>query len=244
MNKEQFKKSLIEMVSLGYNTEKDDIITLLKITNIAFEKTMELANKGVWNQHCENIHFKITEDKLIKLKSYTKYLEELCYDMYPVNNEYALCNVFIESEDFSGNLESIEESFFKNIQGQIIDEIRKAKYLIFIVMTWFTEPILYNELLKKKEQGLVIEIIVDDNQINRNVEFKLEADFPIHWVEIHSLNKDIIYDKFCIIDLQTVIYGTFNCTKVVNYNKETIIVNNSRKVTEVFADEFIKIRRA
>lgn len=52
-----------------------------------------------------------------------------------------------------------------------------------------------------------------------------------------------MHDKFCIIDLQTVIHGTFNWTKAANYNKETISIDHNRATVERFADEFMKLKR-
>ena len=46
-----------------------------------------------------------------------------------------------------------QEVLFENIQRQIIDEIRAAKYVIWIAMAWFTDPVLYQELLKKKKRS-------------------------------------------------------------------------------------------
>lgn len=132
---------------------------------------------------------------------------------------------------------------FENIQRQIIEEIRAAKYVIWIAMAWFTDPMLYQELLNKKKKGLTIEIVLDDNTKNRNADFNLEYDFCIHWVTIESLYKNIMHDKFCIIDLNTVVHGTFNWTKAANYNKETISIDRNRTTAESFANEFIKLKK-
>lgn len=96
LNEQQFKKLLIEMVSISDHPQKDDIIALLKITTVRFEKTAQFARRSVWNQCCEYIYLSIIPDKLVQLKSYSKYLEELCYEIYPVNDEYALVNIFFK----------------------------------------------------------------------------------------------------------------------------------------------------
>ncbi|WP_252250191.1 phospholipase D-like domain-containing protein [Clostridium sp. ZBS13] len=171
-------------------------------------------------------------------------MKELCYEIYPVNDEYALCNIFFKPRSLSEDTEVSQEILFENIQRQIIDEIRSAKYIIWIAMAWFTDPMLYNELVKKKRKGVTIEIVVDDNEKNRNAEFDLDAEFPTHWLTIQSLYKNIMQDKFCIIDLQTVIHGTFNWTKAANYNKESISIDTNRTTAEAFADEFIKLKNS
>lgn len=51
-----------------------------------------------------------------------------------------------------------------------------------------------------------------------------------------------MHEKFCIIDLKTVIHGTFNWTNAANYNRETISIDKNSATSQVFADEFIKLK--
>ena len=95
----------------------------------------------------------------------------------------------------------------------------------------------------KKRQGLNIQIVIDDNDKNRNAAFNLDEHFEVYWVSIESLYKNIMHDKFCIIDLQTVIHGTFNWTRAAQYNKETISIDKNRETAEKFADEFMNSKR-
>ena len=168
----------------------------------------------------------------------------MCTEIYPVNEEYESCGVFIKLGTLIEYEDVSQEILFDNIHRQIVEEIRKAKYVIWIAMAWFTDPSLFSELVKKKKEGVTIEIVVDDNEKNRNAEFSLDSEFPTHWIRIESLYKNIMHDKFCIIDFQTVIHGTFNWTKAANYNKETISIDNNRTTAEAFADEFIKLKRS
>ena len=110
-------------------------------------------------------------------------------------------------------------------------------------MDWFTDPDIFKELEKKKRQGLNIQIVIDDNDKNRNAAFNIDEHFEVYWVSIESLYKNIMHDKFCIIDLQTVIHGTFNWTRAAQYNKETISIDKNRETAEKFADEFMKLKK-
>lgn len=161
-----------------------------------------------------------------------------------MNDDYTLSDIFFKPGTLSDYEEVSQEVLFDNIHRQIVDEIRGAKYVIWIAMAWFTDPQLFEELLKKKRQGVTIEIVVDDNDKNRNTEFSLESEFATHWVTIQSLYKNIMHDKFCIIDFRTVVHGTFNWTKAANYNKETISIDNNRTTAESFADEFIRLKKS
>ena len=109
-------------------------------------------------------------------------------------------------------------------------------------MAWFTNPVLYEALLTKKSEGLNIQLIIDDNEKNKTAPFVLESDFETYRLCITSLYKNIMHDKFCIIDLNTVIHGTFNWTNAANYNKETISIDRNPSIARKFADEFIKLK--
>ena len=134
---------------------------------------------------------------------------------------------------------------FENIRKQIIEEIQAAKYMIWIAVAWFTDPVLFQELIKKKQQGLIIEICIDDCDKNRDSEFSLEDHFQVYWITVQSQYKNIMHEKFCVIDLHTSIHGSYNWTKAANYNKEQISIDkNKRHIAEAFADEFMKLKSA
>lgn len=242
MTEQEYKKLLIDMALIGEYEKREEVINLLKICNVMFEKTGAFAYSGIWNQCKEYIYICIIPDKLVQLKSHSKYIKELCEEIYPVSDEYMLADVFFKPGILSNYEDVSQEVLFENIQKQIIEEIRAAKYVVWIAMAWFTDPVLYRELLKKKQEGLTIEIVLDDNAKNRNADFNLEDDFCTYWVSIESLYKNIMHDKFCIIDLYTVVHGTFNWTKAANYNKETISIDRNRTTAESFADEFMKLK--
>ena len=42
---------------------------------------------------------------------------------------------------------------FDRIQDVIVQGIRDAKYLIWVAVAWFSNDVLYQELLKKKEMA-------------------------------------------------------------------------------------------
>ena len=241
MTETEYRKLLIDSVRAGEYPEKDDLLDLLKISSLRFEKTNALT-RHLWNHCQEYIHICIVPDKMLELKKHFEYLEKLIYDIYPPNDDYELWDVEIKPGSMSDIEDVSQEIVFENIRNQIIEEIRAAKYIIWVSVAWFTDPVLYQELLKKKRQGLVIEIALDDCERNRNAEFKLEDDFPVHWITVQSYYQNIMHEKFCVIDLYTSIHGTFNWTKAANYNKEHISIDKNHATAEAFADEFIKLK--
>lgn len=132
---------------------------------------------------------------------------------------------------------------FEDIRNKIVKEIREAKYMILIAVAWFTDPILYDEILKKKQQGLIIEICVNDCDQNHNTKFSLEKEFSVYWINIQSKYQNIMHEKFCVIDLNTSIHGSFNWTNAANFNKEQVSIDkNNRPTAEAFADEFMRLK--
>ncbi len=243
VTEQEYKKLLIDTVSIGDYEEKETVINLLKICNVKFEKTNLYAYSGIWDQCKEYIYLSVIPDKLIQLKSHSEYIKDICQDIYPVSDEYMLADVLFKPGTLTEYEDISQEVLFENIRRQIIEEIRDAKYIIWVAMAWFTDPILYQELLKKKKEGVIIEIVLDNNTKNKEVEFNLSGELSTYWVSIESLFKNIMHNKFCIIDLHTVIHGTFNWTKAANYNKETISIDHNRMTAESFADEFMKLKK-
>ncbi|WP_035420469.1 phospholipase D-like domain-containing protein, partial [Hutsoniella sourekii] len=50
-----------------------------------------------------------------------------------------------------------------------------------------------------------------------------------------------MHDKFCIIDLDYVMHGSYNWSKAANFNKETLATALDRKLVTNFAEEFMKL---
>ena len=54
MTEREYKKLLIDMVSISEYEKKEEVISLLKICSVTFEKTGAFAYSGIWNQ-CKEI---------------------------------------------------------------------------------------------------------------------------------------------------------------------------------------------
>lgn len=134
------------------------------------------------------------------------------------------------------------EVHFEEIQSQIIEQIREAKFIIWIAVAWFTDKKLFNEVLRKKNEGLNIQVIVIDDQINANADFDLESCFETYKVPKKGYFENIMHNKFCVIDLKTVIHGSYNWTNKAKYNMETISIETSRELAEMFARQFIQLK--
>ncbi len=140
--------------------------------------------------------------------------------------------------------EDIEvEIHFEDIQNQIIEHIRMAKFTIWIAVAWFTDKVLMQELYKRKKDGLNIRLLIFDDDINSTHGFKYENVCETKRVKHQGIYKNIMHHKFCIIDFKTVIHGSYNWTNKAKWNKETISIDYGKEIAEKFANEFIELMK-
>lgn len=135
---------------------------------------------------------------------------------------------------------------FNNIKDVIIQEIQAAKENIKIAVAWFTNYYLLDALIAKCKEGVKIELVIvydsinfkvcglDFNQLKEagGVLFLADADGKMH-------------HKFCIIDNQVLINGSYNWTYwAENRNSENIVVTkNSVDLIQEFCKEFEKVKQ-
>lgn len=118
------------------------------------------------------------------------------------------------------------EHYSHRIQNVIQKELFKAQKSIKIAVAWFTNDLLFQPLLLKLQAGVKVEIVLNRDEINDSE--NNEADFNafvkiggiLHWNE----SKELMHDKFCIIDDLVVLFGTYNWTYKAEYNHESICV--------------------
>lgn len=136
------------------------------------------------------------------------------------------------------------KTHFEDIQNQIIEEIARAKYTIWVAVAWFTDQKLFEALVKKKKEGLNVQVIVNDDLINRKCGFRFEEHFETYRLPEQGMYRNIMHNKFCVIDLKTVISGSYNWSNKAQYNDESIDIKYSREAAEPYATEFIKLKKS
>ena len=98
---------------------------------------------------------------------------------------------------------------FDRIQDVLIQGIRDAKYLIWVAVAWFSNEVLYQELLKKKQNGIHIRIIISDEDSNQNLLQGLKENFECVVVPRSGVwGTNRMHDKFCIVDLDYIMHGS------------------------------------
>ena len=119
----------------------------------------------------------------------------------------------------------------------MIQGIRDAKFIIWAAVEWFSNEVIYQELLAKKKQGLNVRIIVSQEDPNKNMisilkENKFDVVVIPRWGN-RGYNRK--HDKFCIIDMDYVMHGSYNWTTTANYNEETSATALDHELVAKFA---------
>ncbi|ATP55542.1 hypothetical protein CPT03_03225 [Pedobacter ginsengisoli] len=138
-------------------------------------------------------------------------------------------------------METKQRSYFENIESLIIERIRSAQSSIYIAVAWFTSSPIKDALLqvKNKRPEITIEVVVDDNDVNKKYFLNTQSDFLNAGILIHrNWKADFLHRKFMVIDDLTTLTGSYNYTRKAKFNaenlNETIDVNFAQVHFRVF----------
>lgn len=134
----------------------------------------------------------------------------------------------------------VNQAHFQDIQNRILTVLDMAQVSIRVVMAWFTNDNLLNKLVEKHREGVDVQIAIYDDGINRK-----------HGVNIDSLPHKLIkrgqrgglmHDKFCIIDNQIVVTGSYNWTDNAEFrNDENITVEHDPAQATRYSIEYRRL---
>ncbi len=131
------------------------------------------------------------------------------------------------------------------IQPEIIKQMNTAQRSIWVAVAWFTDREIYHVLLRKAQQGVKVRLIAlyDDINQEKGVDFD---NLSRNGAEVY-LTQDgnlLMHHKFCIIDSETVIMGSYNYTVAAQSQRESVIVSKYQtQVVNEFEAEFNDILR-
>ncbi|PWW27800.1 phospholipase D-like protein [Cytobacillus oceanisediminis] len=240
MNEEQFLRTMVETVKYGKNPNKNELLTLLRNSEIDFDKTGVFASK--YRHFEEYIDLRVPVPMLEQAEFLRDDLEKLTALVYrsPGNYEYAGLNIKpkpVELENIPPQAE--HDVVFDEIKDKIIQGIRRAEYTIWVAVAWFTDIDIYRELILRKIDGLNIRIITSDEPTNQTLLADFERNFEV--VKVPKKRYNRLHNKFCIIDLEYVMHGSYNWSNTAPNNNETWATALDRDFVKKFADEFMEL---
>lgn len=129
------------------------------------------------------------------------------------------------------------------IKQRILAEINKANQCIYIAMAWFTDRDIANAIVEARNRMNNIDIILSSNIQNETVKLIFEeAGISVHTFEMGG-TKGIMHHKFCLIDNNISINGSYNYSyNASNNNVENIHVSDDPSIHAQLYSEFEKLK--
>jgi phosphatidylserine/phosphatidylglycerophosphate/cardiolipin synthase-like enzyme len=138
----------------------------------------------------------------------------------------------------------ITQAYLENIQPQILIELDQAKRNIVLAIAWLTDQQIFDKLCEKSASGIVVELMIYDDEINNNIDFSLleKVGGKLYKIENQD-SKTLDHNKFCVIDFSTVINGSYNWGQIAPQIQETITVSsNAGDLAHQFINEFQRLK--
>lgn len=121
----------------------------------------------------------------------------------------------------------------------IVREISTAKKTIKIQAYGFSSVPITDAIIKAKERGVGIDIILDKS--NNTAKYSSATFLENHGIIVMIDHKPhIAHSKIMIIDSETIITGSFNFTKAAEYNntENLLIINNNPDLVKAYLHNF------
>jgi len=100
-------------------------------------------------------------------------------------------------------------SLVDNPEGAIIEELNKAKESIDIAMYYFTDRELANAVIDAYNRGVKVRVYLDKDQ--KEAKYSKSRYLAKYGIAIrYSSNPYIMHHKFCVVDNEVVITGSYN----------------------------------
>lgn len=120
------------------------------------------------------------------------------------------------------------KTVFENISSQIIQYLKRAEHAISVCVAWLTDDEILNILVDQTKKGVYVEIITLNDEHNR-AKSKYFNQIIANKGKVYMIDKNdengILHHKFCLIDRDVLITGSYNWSNSAKYNNENIIFN-------------------
>lgn len=136
-------------------------------------------------------------------------------------------------------------SYFKNIRSEILEELNLSTESIQVAVAWFTNHELFDKLCEKVSNGVKVELIIIDDEINNRIGgLNFQQFIKLGGTLIYGNIENPMHNKFCIIDNKVLINGSYNWTYFAeNINFENItIFKGVSDILSAFRQEFEDIK--
>lgn len=129
---------------------------------------------------------------------------------------------------------------FKDIEQKILKALDEARATIDVSVDWFTNTTLQKKLLEKQKKGCKVRVMTDANYTNEKHGVDLSS---FEHKAVKAERKGIMHYKFCVIDNNITIHGSYNWTTnaETKNNEEISVSKNDVDMASQYTKEFNRI---
>lgn len=132
------------------------------------------------------------------------------------------------------------QAHFSRIRELIVQHLNGAQVSVVVAVAWFTDCTIFNSLISCLRRDVVVSVVVLDHCINRRSSIPwhrfTELGGQLCWLPDEESGS--LHHKFCIVDGNTVISGSFNWTKRASRGHENVLIlAGDEKIVKQFQDE-------
>lgn len=246
MNETMFLATMIDVLKYDskFKNKKDILLPILRRCYVNSLPQYEFVRYGRSGQRYENVEIRVPVPMLDTANAVHDDIYDLVNYVYEETDDYGLGGVPIRPKILRAEDVEYKEHdvVFSEIQEVVIQGIRDAKYTIWAAVAWLSNQAIIDELIAKKRQGVHVRLIISEEDTNRPYYRQLSENFDLMLIPHHGWHEwNRMHDKFCIIDFEYVMHGSYNWTKTANFNDETLATALDRDFVKKFADEFIRL---
>jgi len=137
-------------------------------------------------------------------------------------------------------------AYFEDIKPRIIEQLLKAKRSVRVISAYFSDENLFDILCKLASNGLEIELIIADEPMNTYNSKIVYSKFIDSNGKLYLASRNpvqtLVHHKFCLIDEEIIITGSFNWTTKASVNRENVIILFDKKIAQQYKKEFAFVR--
>ena len=164
-----------------------------------------------------------------------------------INAVLILDNICLTIDDTGINWTGVDaiqrienEVAFTNNENKVLDALNNARVSILVAMAWFTNEKIKETLHQKLMEGLRIELVIYKDGVNATHGVDL-SEFDC--IEIRGTRGGIMHNKFCVIDNQKVLTGSYNwTTNAESRNDENVFVTIDNETATKYSIEFRRLK--
>lgn len=113
--------------------------------------------------------------------------------------------------------------FFKDIRNEIIGNLNKANNEIKVAVAWLIDEDIIRVLTQKAQRGLRVQVVISEAKENFKTTSKFR-EFIRAGGKLYIASPIFLHHKFCIIDSNVIINGSYNWTYNAKNSYENILV--------------------